>query len=147
MTKTNAQLQNEWYHRMDDEEKRAHNQARYNKYKDKYNARSKQWALDNPHKSQAAAHNGAVKNKYPDAFSNSNITNKDLSEWVLKHRNCECVYCGRESTHIDHIVPLSKGGEHQWSNIQMICKTCNLAKADQSHEEYMDWIASLKEWN
>lgn len=29
---------------------------------------------------------------------------------------------------IDHIVPLSKGGPHLWSNVQVACAECNIAK-------------------
>lgn len=30
--------------------------------------------------------------------------------------------------HLDHIVPLSKGGEHSYENVQATCKACNLFK-------------------
>lgn len=29
---------------------------------------------------------------------------------------------------IDHIVPLSKGGKHEWSNVQLACRSCNSKK-------------------
>jgi 5-methylcytosine-specific restriction endonuclease McrA len=32
---------------------------------------------------------------------------------------------------IDHIVPLSKGGNHTWSNCQPMHKACNENKGDQ----------------
>lgn len=32
---------------------------------------------------------------------------------------------------IDHIMPLSKGGLHTWSNVQLLCRTCNMAKSDK----------------
>lgn len=48
-----------------------------------------------------------------------------------------CAACGKamrgrgplEPT-LDHIVPLSKGGEDSFQNTQALCKTCNAAKAD-----------------
>lgn len=36
---------------------------------------------------------------------------------------------------IDHIIPISKGGEHQWGNVQLACRVCNTlkgAKLDQT---------------
>ena len=31
---------------------------------------------------------------------------------------------------IDHIKPLSKGGNHTWSNIQLLCRGCNIDKSN-----------------
>ena len=31
---------------------------------------------------------------------------------------------------IDHIIPLSKGGEHTYANVQLLCRRCNLNKSD-----------------
>lgn len=32
---------------------------------------------------------------------------------------------------IDHIVPLSRGGLHQWPNVQLMCRGCNSDKTDR----------------
>ena len=32
---------------------------------------------------------------------------------------------------VDHIIPRSKGGLHEWSNVVACCKKCNLIKADK----------------
>jgi 5-methylcytosine-specific restriction endonuclease McrA len=31
---------------------------------------------------------------------------------------------------IDHVMPLSKGGQHVLSNVQLLCRQCNCAKGD-----------------
>jgi len=36
----------------------------------------------------------------------------------------------RQAT-IDHIVPVSKGGLHVWSNVQCLCRACNLKKSNK----------------
>ena len=42
-----------------------------------------------------------------------------------------CQYCGDKAESIDHIMPKSKGGSHEWSNVVACCKKCNLLKADK----------------
>jgi len=40
-----------------------------------------------------------------------------------------CVACGgRQQLHIDHIVPVAKGGVTDASNLQLLCAVCNLRK-------------------
>lgn len=39
-----------------------------------------------------------------------------------------CAYCGKPSREIDHIVPVSRGGTSEWSNLTMACRRCNNAK-------------------
>jgi 5-methylcytosine-specific restriction endonuclease McrA len=52
-----------------------------------------------------------------------------------------CVYCGmdllRSKYHVDHIVPVSKGGSNGPGNIQLTCPTCNLSKGAKSHDEFV----------
>lgn len=51
----------------------------------------------------------------------------------------QCQYCGdilseRKLT-IDHILPLSKGGGHEWHNVVAACARCNNKKADRTPEQ------------
>lgn len=43
-----------------------------------------------------------------------------------------CAYCGeREYEHLDHVIPLSRGGTCWPSNIRPACSFCNLSKGDR----------------
>lgn len=43
-----------------------------------------------------------------------------------------CVRCGsKKELHFDHIIPVAKGGGNIEANIQILCQTCNLKKADK----------------
>ena len=56
---------------------------------------------------------------------------------VLK-RDRKCVLCGAAPEidsdvrlHVDHIVPRSKGGSNEMSNLQVLCSECNLGKSNR----------------
>ena len=36
-----------------------------------------------------------------------------------------------DKAHIDHIIPVTKGGNSEPSNLQVLCRTCNLSKHDK----------------
>ncbi len=42
-----------------------------------------------------------------------------------------CVYCGANATSIDHVIPRSRGGAHNWDNVVSACHRCNHVKADK----------------
>lgn len=37
---------------------------------------------------------------------------------------------------LDHVHPLSQGGEHTWANVQLLCRSCNIAKSDSLPEAW-----------
>lgn len=47
-----------------------------------------------------------------------------------------CAYCGKPSEHIDHIVPLSRGGQHRIGNLTGACAKCNLSKGSKFISEW-----------
>lgn len=48
-----------------------------------------------------------------------------------KHINFSCDKCADEYPTIDHIKPLSKGGNHTWENVQLACRLCNITKGNK----------------
>lgn len=53
-------------------------------------------------------------------------------ESIGNHQRWKCVVCKKnikKSFHLDHIFPLSKGGVHLPSNVQLLCPSCNLRKS------------------
>jgi len=51
---------------------------------------------------------------------------------IFKRDKYKCVDCGsEENLQIDHIIPFIVGGETVKSNLQTLCRTCNLSKRDK----------------
>jgi 5-methylcytosine-specific restriction endonuclease McrA len=132
----------EWYNRLSDDERKEYNKNRYLKYKERMSKQSKEWAKKHPLHMQASTHTTAVKRKYPKAITEDSPTSYTLKEWLDKKQG-ECVYCGDEAKHIDHIIPLSKGGLHTFENLQLICRRCNVAKNNDTVEEFLAWAKRL----
>jgi 5-methylcytosine-specific restriction endonuclease McrA len=42
-----------------------------------------------------------------------------------------CQYCGAAAENIDHVVPRSRGGPHEWENVVAACRPCNSRKEDR----------------
>ncbi len=60
---------------------------------------------------------------------------------VMRRDRFSCCHCGRSPSstpslelHVDHIIPWSKGGETQLSNLQTLCEECNLGKSDLTED-------------
>ena len=49
-----------------------------------------------------------------------------------------CQYCGAsdQKLHCDHILPMSRGGTNELSNLATACKACNLSKGSKTTKEW-----------
>ncbi len=60
---------------------------------------------------------------------------------VLLRENGVCRLCHRpvpvEDIHFDHTIPRSKGGPTEESNIQLLCRDCNLKKRSKYEDEFL----------
>ena len=59
-------------------------------------------------------------------------TTKGIKDTLWASQEKQCANCKiqfpLEDMHLDHIKPLKKGGEHEDSNLQVLCQACNLRK-------------------
>lgn len=46
-------------------------------------------------------------------------------------RGCQFTHCSRVGSTVDHVVPKSRGGRHEWTNVVAACPTCNAKKGDR----------------
>ncbi|ADY26398.1 HNH endonuclease [Deinococcus proteolyticus MRP] len=55
---------------------------------------------------------------------------------VLRRDSFECQYCGSsENLTLDHVLPRSRGGRHEWTNVTTACRECNQSKGSRTPEE------------
>lgn len=67
------------------------------------------------------------------------FTDKDIIE-IKESQRGRCFYCGaklREDYHIDHFMPLSKGGTNHSSNLRLACPKCNFSKGARIPHEFI----------
>jgi len=55
---------------------------------------------------------------------------------IYRRDNQECVYCGsKKDLTLDHVLPKSRGGKNEWTNLVTSCFKCNLKKGNRTPEE------------
>ncbi len=54
-----------------------------------------------------------------------------LRAQILTRDRYRCRACGEPAEHVDHVVPIARGGIDDPSNLEALCAACNLAKGDR----------------
>lgn len=94
------------------------------------------WARENPDKTRAK--------RYRRQSRLNNETNS-VSEGDIRIRifmfGEQCAYCGGKYKHIDHLIPVSRGGRNIFGNIVPACDKCNCSKGIK---EWHTWYRSRK---
>jgi 5-methylcytosine-specific restriction endonuclease McrA len=54
---------------------------------------------------------------------------------VRDARHCQFTHCERPAATVDHVVPRSRGGTHEWTNVIAACSQCNARKGDKTLQE------------
>lgn len=69
------------------------------------------------------------------------IMNNDIRYNVLKRDNFTCQKCGATvldgiKLEVDYIIPVSKGGKTNMSNLQTLCNRCNKGKSNKTEDDF-----------
>lgn len=56
---------------------------------------------------------------------------------IFARDNHCCQYCGAQNVAltVDHVLPISRGGQNSWENLATSCVSCNNRKGDRTPEE------------
>lgn len=117
----NALKPKKYYPRLTSEEKLRANRERV-----------KEWRIKNPHKKRRQAIRDYLRRKGAPLVGDS----REYVESILIYDIC--CYCGEKAgSTMDHIEPLSKGGDSHWSNLSGACLECNSGKGNKDLLAYM----------
>lgn len=103
---------------------------------DKIRLASKRYRQNNPDKARQTALRYARKNpevklqishKRRAALRGSAIYRVTAKDVKTIMRN-PCVYCGQLAKHLDHVIPIARGGQHRIGNLVASCARCNQSK-------------------
>lgn len=92
------------------------------------------WSRRNPHKAKT------IKNRYRINKKNANgmHTAREVEALYLE-QNGLCAYCGiriYDDYQLDHVIPLSRNGDDNITNILLSCAACNQSKSNRTLAEW-----------
>jgi len=136
----------EWYAK-NNEKKDAEYFETKEKIKERKSARARQYYLENKEKIllqqkqyyEANKENWSEKrHKRRAGGEPTYVKVEDIQKLKsLQQNKCPVCKCELVKHHLDHIVPISKGGKHEFDNLQLLCPTCNLNKHAKDPLDFM----------
>lgn len=103
--------------------------------KEKRAEQNRIWRKANPEATRAIR----SRRKAKKLLAGGNHTSLDIKDLLIKQKE-KCIVCNTKldnSYHVDHIVPISKGGSNDKKNIQILCRFCNQSKSDKDPITFM----------
>ena len=150
--KKNAERQKQYFKQYADNnrEKRREISLRWQRNnRDKVRASNKKWRDVNPEKVKEKNlrwernnkdKRQAITRRYRALKRGTSVGDVPMLSEQLDRQGGMCANCRVKGAgmkfHLDHVVPVSKGGPHTADNVEALCERCNLKKADKSPERW-----------
>lgn len=129
------------------EHHRAYSRQWFREHSEQAYETTRKWCLSNPEKSRG--HKRKWEKANPDKTREKTLRRRAMLALVSIYKvspkdiakilRQPCLYCGAKSEHIDHIIPLNKGGFHSMGNLGPSCMRCNSSKKDKFVMEWKLW--------
>ena len=104
-------------------------------------ARAADWARRNPEKRSAISSNYKHRRR---SQERAGIDGATLAAWTRDQPKV-CFYCESECSdgfHVDHFMPLAKGGAHVLTNLRMACQPCNQRKSAKLPDVWIEQMSA-----
>lgn len=78
--------------------------------------------------------------------ASGSVTKHDVRRLIrLQRERCAVCWVGLKKTgyHLDHIMPLARGGTNDTGNLQVLCPSCNLSKNAKHPIDFMQQLGRL----
>jgi 5-methylcytosine-specific restriction endonuclease McrA len=119
--------------------KRQHKEWR-SKNKEKLNRNQRDFTKKNPEYIKAIKH----KRRIQESTLTENTIKLVYEDNIKRFGTLTCYLCLKpielRKDHLEHKVPLSKGGTNDYNNLAVACQHCNCSKGNKTEEEYLSWI-------
>lgn len=106
-------------------------------------AYGRRWRAENPERTRNYKHARRMRE-----YGNPGSIGVPLREWLrlVNRHGGRCAYCGLrpEVLHMDHVVPLARGGRHAIGNVLPACPPCNQTKASRLLVEWRMGRSALR---
>jgi 5-methylcytosine-specific restriction endonuclease McrA len=98
-------------------------------------ANAKAWVENNPERRRAIAKSYKARRR---TVERDGISGPELLRWTAAQEKV-CHWCGVDCSsgfHVDHVMPLARGGLHEVENLAIACAPCNLSKQAKHPDEF-----------
>lgn len=127
------------YYAENTDKRREYERNRRVKNYDKSREACRKYRAANPEKARESGRKYYAKN--PEVFRardarriasiRTSVNESPTAKQIATLMKDPCVYCGAKSEHMDHVIPLARGGDHNIDNLVPACAKCNLSKGSK----------------